>query len=96
MPVRHRGGHRRRARRVPGTREGGVPGAVQPFASVFWAALVLPYFAIGTFWTQVFGAEFVLLIGSGVLALGGLVSQFLAPETTDMDLARAARKARGA
>lgn len=26
------------------------------FASVFWAALVLPYFAIGTFWTQVFEA----------------------------------------
>ncbi|MEJ8667729.1 MFS transporter [Streptomyces sp. MS1.AVA.1] len=41
-------------------------------------------------------AEFVLLIGAGVLAVGGLVSQFLAPETTDMDLARAARKAHGA
>ncbi|MFF6982045.1 MFS transporter [Streptomyces sp. NPDC008343] len=26
------------------------------FTSVFWAALVLPYFAIGTFWTQVFEA----------------------------------------
>ncbi|MEU8847952.1 MFS transporter [Streptomyces sp. NPDC048564] len=56
--------------------------------------------AIGTFLLPMglerFGAEFVLLIGAGVLAVGGLVSQFLAPETTDMDLARAARKARGA
>lgn len=26
------------------------------FANVFWAALVLPYFAIGTFWMQVFDA----------------------------------------
>jgi putative MFS transporter len=29
-----------------------------------------------------------------VLAVGGLVSQFLAPETTDLDLAAAARTAR--
>ncbi|QKV96173.1 MFS transporter [Streptomyces sp. NA02950] len=54
--------------------------------------------AIGTFLLPMgldrFGAEFVLLIGAGVLAAGGLVSHFLAPETTDMDLARAARKAR--
>ncbi|MFG3288088.1 MFS transporter [Streptomyces sp. NPDC048179] len=55
--------------------------------------------AIGTFLLPMgldrFGVEFVLLVGAGVLALGGLVSQFLAPETTDLDLARAARKARG-
>ncbi|NNN30767.1 MFS transporter [Streptomyces sp. S3(2020)] len=55
--------------------------------------------AIGTFLLPMgldrFGAEFVLLIGAGVLALGGLVSQWLAPETTDMDLARAARASRG-
>ncbi|MFG2826947.1 MFS transporter [Streptomyces sp. NPDC048434] len=54
--------------------------------------------AVGTFLLPMglerFGAEFVLLVGAGVLALGGLVSQFLAPETTDMDLARAARAAR--
>ncbi|MER7837052.1 hypothetical protein ABTY98_14375 [Streptomyces sp. NPDC096040] len=42
-----------------------------------------------------FGVEFVLLVGAGVLAVGGLVSQFLAPETTDLDLAKAARTARG-
>jgi putative MFS transporter len=41
-----------------------------------------------------YGARFVLLVGAGVLALGGLVSQFLAPETTDLDLANAARTAR--
>ncbi|MGK3945047.1 hypothetical protein ABK046_42480 [Streptomyces caeruleatus] len=41
--------------------------------------------AIGTFLLprgpKRFGAQFVLLIGAGVLAVGGLVSQFLAPET---------------
>lgn len=55
--------------------------------------------AIGTFLLPMgldrFGVEFVLLVGAGVLAVGGLVSHFLAPETTDMDLARAAVKARG-
>ncbi|MGW4910745.1 MFS transporter [Streptomyces sp. NPDC004270] len=55
--------------------------------------------AVGTFLLPMgldrFGVEFVLLIGAGVLALGGLVSQFLAPETTDLDLAKAARTARG-
>ncbi|MFE2068580.1 MFS transporter [Streptomyces sp. NPDC059467] len=55
--------------------------------------------AIGTFLLPMgldrYGVEFVLLIGAGVLALGGLVSQFLAPETTDLDLAKAARRARG-
>ncbi|MFE2445940.1 MFS transporter [Stenotrophomonas sp. NPDC087984] len=54
--------------------------------------------AIGTFLLPMgldhFGAEFVLLIGAGVLVVGALVSQFLAPETTDLDLARAARTAR--
>ncbi|MEV5877359.1 MFS transporter [Streptomyces sp. NPDC052101] len=40
-----------------------------------------------------FGAEFVLLIGAGVLALEGLVSHFLAPETIDLDLAQAPRLA---
>ncbi|MCX5561511.1 MFS transporter [Streptomyces sp. NBC_00038] len=54
--------------------------------------------AIGTFLLPMgldrYGPEFVLLIGAGVLALGGLVSQFLAPETTDMDLAKAARATR--
>ncbi|MEU8933727.1 MFS transporter [Streptomyces sp. NPDC048409] len=55
--------------------------------------------AVGTFLLPMgldrFGVEFVLLVGAGVLAIGGLVSQFLAPETTDLDLARAARTARG-
>ncbi|MFD4506734.1 MFS transporter [Streptomyces sp. NPDC058457] len=55
--------------------------------------------AVGTFLLPMgldrFGVEFVLLVGAGVLALGGLVSQFLAPETTDLDLAKAARTARG-
>jgi putative MFS transporter len=54
--------------------------------------------AIGTFLLPMgldhYGARFVLLIGAGVLAFGGLVSQFLAPETTDLDLATAARRAR--
>lgn len=54
--------------------------------------------AIGTFLLPMgldhYGARFVLLVGAGVLALGGLVSQFLAPETTDLDLANAARTAR--
>jgi putative MFS transporter len=54
--------------------------------------------AIGTFLLSMgldrFGAEFVLLIGAGILALGGLVSQWLTPETADMDLATAARVAR--
>ncbi|WP_369394053.1 MFS transporter [Streptomyces sp. CG1] len=51
--------------------------------------------AIGTFLLPMglnhFGARFVLLVGAAVLALGGLVSHFLAPETTDLDLATAAR-----
>lgn len=46
--------------------------------------------AIGTFLLPMGLDRF----GAGVLALGGLVSQLLAPETTDMDLARAARTAR--
>ncbi|MDT0468850.1 MFS transporter [Streptomyces gibsoniae] len=54
--------------------------------------------AIGTFLLPMgldrFGVRFVLLVGAGVLAVGGLVSHFLAPETTDLDLARAARTAR--
>ncbi|MGW1161180.1 MFS transporter [Streptomyces sp. NPDC002513] len=54
--------------------------------------------AVGTFLLPMglehFGARFVLFIGAGVLAVGGLVSQFLAPETTDLDLAKAARTAR--
>ncbi|WP_055495407.1 MFS transporter [Streptomyces sp. TP-A0356] len=54
--------------------------------------------AVGTFLLPMgldrFGVRFVLLVGAGVLAVGGLVSQFLAPETTDLDLARAARVAR--
>jgi putative MFS transporter len=40
-----------------------------------------------------YGVRFVLLIGAGVLALGAIVSQFMAPETTDLDLAQAARLA---
>jgi putative MFS transporter len=54
--------------------------------------------AIGTFLLPMgldhYGARFVLLVGAGVLAVGGLVSQFLAPETTDLDLAKAARAVR--
>ncbi|MFI0773905.1 MFS transporter [Streptomyces sp. NPDC021212] len=54
--------------------------------------------AIGTFLLPMgldhFGAEFVLLVGAAVLVVGGIVSQFLAPETTGLDLARAARTAR--
>ncbi|MFD8387928.1 hypothetical protein ACFV2N_01635 [Streptomyces sp. NPDC059680] len=41
-----------------------------------------------------FGARFVLLVGAAVLAVGALVSQLLAPETTDLDLATAARTTR--
>ncbi|WP_177239904.1 hypothetical protein [Streptomyces monashensis] len=41
------------------------------------------------------GARFVLLVGAVVLALGGLVSHFPAPEATDLDLARAARAPKG-
>ncbi|KOV56257.1 major facilitator transporter [Streptomyces sp. MMG1121] len=55
--------------------------------------------AIGTFLLPMgldrYGARFVLLVGAGVLAVGGLVSQFLAPETTDLDLAAAARVPKG-
>ncbi|MGN5381651.1 MFS transporter [Streptomyces lasalocidi] len=55
--------------------------------------------AVGTFLLPMgldrFGARFVLLVGAAVLALGGLVSHFLAPETTDLDLARAARAPKG-
>lgn len=55
--------------------------------------------ALGTFLPPMgldrFGVEFVLLGGAGVLAVGGPVSQVLAPETTDLDLAKAARTARG-
>ncbi|WP_330336264.1 MFS transporter [Streptomyces sp. NBC_00557] len=51
--------------------------------------------AIGTFLLPMgldhYGARFVLLVGAGVLAVGGLVSHFLAPETTGLDLADAAR-----
>jgi putative MFS transporter len=51
--------------------------------------------AVGTFLLPMgldrYGARFVLLVGAAVLAVGGLVSQFLAPETTDLDLAKAAR-----
>ncbi|MFJ9820110.1 MFS transporter [Streptomyces sp. NPDC101151] len=54
--------------------------------------------AVGTFLLPMgldhFGARFVLFVGAAVLAVGGLVSQFLAPETTDLDLAAAARTAR--
>ncbi|MET8753236.1 MFS transporter [Streptomyces sp. NPDC004667] len=55
--------------------------------------------AVGTFLLPMglhrFGVEFVLLVGAGVLAAGALVSQFLAPETASLDLAEAARTARG-
>ncbi|MFI2352981.1 MFS transporter [Streptomyces sp. NPDC019443] len=55
--------------------------------------------AVGTFLLPMgldrFGVEFVLLVGAGVLALGGVVSHFLAPETTNLDLATAARTACG-
>ena len=54
--------------------------------------------AVGTFLLPMgldhFGARFVLFVGAAVLAVGALVSQFLAPETTDLDLATAARTAR--
>jgi putative MFS transporter len=40
-----------------------------------------------------YGVRFVLVIGAAVLALGAILSQFLAPETTDLDLAQAARLA---
>ncbi|MCQ4079244.1 MFS transporter [Streptomyces sp. RB6PN25] len=63
----------------------------------FAAAMSRVGAAIGTFLLPMglshFGVEFVLLVGAGVLALGGLVSHFLAPETTDLDLAQAARAA---
>lgn len=54
--------------------------------------------AIGTFLLPIalsaVGVGFTLLIGAAVLALGGLVSQFLAPETTGLDLSHAVRAAR--
>ncbi|MEV6838484.1 MFS transporter [Streptomyces sp. NPDC051133] len=54
--------------------------------------------AVGTFLLPMgldrYGVRFVLLVGAAVLAVGALVSQFLAPETTDLDLAKAARTAR--
>ncbi|MEW2498719.1 MFS transporter [Streptomyces nodosus] len=61
----------------------------------FAAAMSRVGAAIGTFLLPMglehFGASFVLLLGAGVLAIGGVVSHFLAPETTDMDLAHSAR-----
>ncbi|MFF3560865.1 MFS transporter [Streptomyces sp. NPDC002574] len=66
----------------------------------FAAAMSRVGAAIGTFLLPMgldrFGVEFVRLVGAGVLALGGLVSHFLAPETTDLDLAQAARAAHSA
>ncbi|WP_236792368.1 MFS transporter [Amycolatopsis sp. GM8] len=54
--------------------------------------------AIGTFLFPIalnhLGVGPTLLIGAAVLALGGLVSQRLAPETTGLDLSHAARAAR--
>ena len=40
-----------------------------------------------------YGVRFVLFIGAAVLALGAIISQFMPPETTDLDLAQAARLA---
>jgi putative MFS transporter len=53
--------------------------------------------AIGTFLLPIalaqVGVGFTLLIGAAVLAVGGLVSQVLAPETTGLDLSHAVRAA---
>ena len=53
--------------------------------------------AIGTFLFPIalkdLGVGPTLLIGAAVLALGGLVSQRLAPETTGLDLSHANRAA---
>ncbi|MGW7269133.1 MFS transporter [Streptomyces sp. NPDC054864] len=74
------------------------PTALRTTGVGFSAAMSRVGAAIGTFLLPMgldrFGPEFVLLVGAGVLALGGVVSHFLAPETTDMDLAHAARAER--
>ncbi|MGW7522318.1 MFS transporter [Streptomyces sp. NPDC054783] len=54
--------------------------------------------AVGTFLLPMgldrFGARFVLLVGAAVLTARALVSRLLAPGTTDLDLATAARTTR--
>ncbi|WP_406423818.1 MFS transporter [Streptomyces sp. NBC_01589] len=74
------------------------PTSVRTTGVGFAAAMSRVGAAIGTFLLPIgldhFGVGFVMWTGAGVLALGGLVSQFLAPETTNMDLAQAARSIR--
>ncbi|MCX5442534.1 MFS transporter [Streptomyces sp. NBC_00063] len=74
------------------------PTALRTTGVGFAAAISRVGAAIGTFLLPMglehVGPRFVLLIGAAVLALGGLVSHFLAPETTDMDLAHTARAGR--
>lgn len=75
------------------------PTAIRTTGVGFAAAMSRVGAAIGTFLLPIglnhFGVRFVLLIGVGVLVLGAILSQFLAPETTDMDLAQANRLAHG-
>ncbi|MEW2468489.1 MFS transporter [Streptomyces sp. NPDC046994] len=74
------------------------PTSVRTTGVGFAAAMSRVGAAIGTFLLPIglnhFGVGFVMWTGAAVLALGGLISHFLAPETTDMDLAQAARSAR--
>ncbi|MFD0509883.1 MFS transporter [Streptomyces aureus] len=74
------------------------PTALRTTGVGFAAAISRVGAAIGTFLLPMglehVGPRFVLLVGAAVLALGGLVSHFLAPETTDMDLAHTARAGR--
>ena len=73
------------------------PTAVRTTGVGFAAAMSRIGAAIGTWLLPMglnhFGVRFVLLIGAAVLALGAIISQFMAPETTDLDLAQAARLA---
>ncbi|GAB2727050.1 MFS transporter [Kitasatospora kifunensis] len=74
------------------------PTSIRTTGVGFAAAMSRVGAAIGTFLLPIglnrLGVQFVMWVGAGVLALGGLISHFLAPETTDMDLAQAARTAR--
>jgi len=75
------------------------PTAIRTTGVGFATAMSRVGAAIGTFLLPMglnhFGVRFVLFIGVAVLAAGAILSQFLAPETTDMDLAQANRLAHG-
>lgn len=76
------------------------PTSIRTTGVGFAAAMSRVGAAIGTFLLPIglsdFGVRFVLLVGAAVLALGALLSHLLAPETTDLDLAQASRRAHAA